>query len=41
MGLGLKPPRYLNPGDVVEVEISEIGTLRTPIVAREDIADQL
>lgn len=37
VGLGLKPPRYLTPGDVVETEISKIGVLRTPIVAREDL----
>lgn len=32
-GIGHKrtPPRYLKPGDTVEVEIERIGTLRTPI----------
>ena len=31
-GLGFDPPRYLRPGDVVEVEIDGIGTLRNPVV---------
>lgn len=30
------PPRYLLPGDVVEVEISEIGTLRNTVVEHAD-----
>ncbi|WP_127129431.1 fumarylacetoacetate hydrolase family protein [Georgenia sp. SYP-B2076] len=37
VGLGQTPPRYLKPGDVVETEISSLGMLRTPIVAREDL----
>ena len=28
VGLGLKPPRYLNPGDVVELGIEHLGTQR-------------
>lgn len=32
VGLGLTPPRYLHPGDVVEVEVASIGTLRNEIV---------
>lgn len=28
-----KPPRYLVPGDVVEVEVEGVGTLRNPVVA--------
>jgi len=28
VGLGLKPPRYLNPGDVVELGIDGLGTAR-------------
>lgn len=31
VGKGFKPPRYLNPGDVVEVTIDGIGTLRNII----------
>lgn len=27
IGAGMKPPKYLNDGDVVEVEIEKIGTL--------------
>jgi acylpyruvate hydrolase len=33
VGMGFKPPRYLNPGDEVLVEIEPIGTLRTTIAA--------
>ena len=32
VGAGMAPPQYLQPGDVVEVEIESIGVLRTPIV---------
>lgn len=28
VGLGMKPPRYLKPGDVVEVEIDQLGRQR-------------
>lgn len=41
VGLGLEPPRYLNPGDVVEVEVGSIGTLTNPIVSRADIESEL
>ncbi|HJU20665.1 MAG TPA: fumarylacetoacetate hydrolase family protein [Stellaceae bacterium] len=33
VGFARKPPLWMKPGDVVEVEISAIGTLRNPIVA--------
>jgi 2-keto-4-pentenoate hydratase/2-oxohepta-3-ene-1,7-dioic acid hydratase in catechol pathway len=32
IGHALKPPVYLKPGDVTEVEIDRLGTLRNPIV---------
>ena len=32
VGIGLTPPAYLAPGDVVEVTIDGIGTLRNPMV---------
>jgi 2-keto-4-pentenoate hydratase/2-oxohepta-3-ene-1,7-dioic acid hydratase in catechol pathway len=32
VGLGFDPPRWLHPGDVVEVTIEPIGTLRSTIV---------
>lgn len=32
VGMGMTPPRYLAPGDVVEVTISGIGTLRNTAV---------
>ena len=33
VGFARKPPLWMKPGDVVEVEISQIGVLRNPIVA--------
>ena len=33
-----KPPPWLKPGDVVEIEISGIGTLRNTVVAEEEVA---
>jgi 2-keto-4-pentenoate hydratase/2-oxohepta-3-ene-1,7-dioic acid hydratase in catechol pathway len=33
----MHPPEFLHPGDVVEVEVEGIGTLRNPIVSREDM----
>ncbi len=33
VGAARKPPLWMKPGDVVEVEITGIGTLRNPIVA--------
>ncbi len=32
-GARFDPPRYLRPGDVVEVEVSSIGVLRNPVIA--------
>jgi len=37
VGLGLDPPRYLNPGDVVELGIEGLGTSRQEAVAHESI----
>jgi 2,4-didehydro-3-deoxy-L-rhamnonate hydrolase len=37
VGVGRKPPRFLHPGDVVEVEVEGIGIVRNPIVSREDL----
>lgn len=31
VGLGMKPPVYLNIGDVVECEVDGIGTIRNPV----------
>lgn len=38
-GVGFKrePPRYLGPGDVVEVEIDRIGVLATPVVGADGV----
>jgi 2-keto-4-pentenoate hydratase/2-oxohepta-3-ene-1,7-dioic acid hydratase in catechol pathway len=33
VGFARKPPLWMKPGDVVEVEISRIGVLRNPVVA--------
>ena len=33
VGFARKPPIYLKPGDVFEVEVAGIGTLRNPLVA--------
>ena len=35
IGFARKPPVLLRPGDVVEVEVQGIGSLRTPIVSRD------
>lgn len=32
VGIGFDPPRYLQPGDVVEVTIDPIGTLSNPVI---------
>jgi 2-keto-4-pentenoate hydratase/2-oxohepta-3-ene-1,7-dioic acid hydratase in catechol pathway len=33
VGMARKPPLWLKPGDIVEVEISKIGVLRNSVVA--------
>jgi 2-keto-4-pentenoate hydratase/2-oxohepta-3-ene-1,7-dioic acid hydratase in catechol pathway len=33
VGAFRKPPVFLKPGDVVEVEIEKLGVLRNPVVA--------
>jgi len=38
VGMARKPPVFLKPGDVVEVEIEQLGTLKNPVVA--ECADQ-
>lgn len=40
VGIGRKPPLFLKPGDIVEVEVEEIGVVRNPIVNRECLALQ-
>ncbi|ADU51465.1 Ureidoglycolate lyase [Thermaerobacter marianensis DSM 12885] len=34
VGMGFDPPRFLRPGDVVEVEIAGLGRLMNPVVDR-------
>ncbi|HEY8488722.1 fumarylacetoacetate hydrolase family protein [Thermaerobacter litoralis] len=34
VGMGFDPPRFLRPGDVVEIEITGLGRLRNPVVDR-------
>jgi len=36
VGMARKPPVYLKPGDVVEVEIDRLGVLRNPVIADSD-----
>ena len=33
VGFLRKPPLFLKPGDVVEIEVEGIGTLRNPVIA--------
>ena len=33
VGLGRTPPRWLKPGEEVQIEIDKIGTLRNPVIA--------
>ena len=33
VGVARRPPVFLQPGDVVEVEIERVGLLRNPVVA--------
>ena len=33
VGVMRDPPIWIRPGDLVEVEISDVGTLRHPVVA--------
>lgn len=33
VGFVRKPPLFLKPGDVVEIEVEKVGTLRNPVVA--------
>jgi 2-keto-4-pentenoate hydratase/2-oxohepta-3-ene-1,7-dioic acid hydratase in catechol pathway len=35
VGLGFDPPKWIGPGDVVEVSITGLGTLRNEVVARD------
>lgn len=35
VGAGMQPPRFLQPGDVVEIVCEPIGRLRNPVVADE------
>ena len=37
VGFGRKPPMYMKPGDVVEVEIEAIGTLCNPVVQQAEM----
>jgi len=33
VGVAMKPPRFLQPGDVVKMEIEKLGTLENPVIA--------
>lgn len=32
VGKGFQPPKFLQPGDVIEIEVEGIGTLRNPVI---------
>jgi 5-carboxymethyl-2-hydroxymuconate isomerase len=34
-GMGFNPPKWLKPGDIVEIEVPEIGVLRNDVVAEK------
>jgi 2-keto-4-pentenoate hydratase/2-oxohepta-3-ene-1,7-dioic acid hydratase in catechol pathway len=31
VGIGFTPPKYLRPGDIVRVDITELGSLSNPV----------
>jgi 2-keto-4-pentenoate hydratase/2-oxohepta-3-ene-1,7-dioic acid hydratase in catechol pathway len=35
VGMGMKPPRFLRPGDVMELEVEGLGTQRQEVVAAD------
>lgn len=35
VGAGFHPPRWLHPGDTVEVEITGLGRLTSPVIASQ------
>jgi 2-keto-4-pentenoate hydratase/2-oxohepta-3-ene-1,7-dioic acid hydratase in catechol pathway len=37
VGFARKPPLWMKPGDTIEIEISQIGVLRNPVIAEEDM----
>ncbi len=39
VGFKRKPPRFLQPGDVVRVSVTGLGVLENPVVAEEETAD--
>lgn len=36
VGVAMKPPRFLQAGDVVKMEIEKLGTLENPVIAEPD-----
>lgn len=38
VGSARKPPVWMRPGDLLEVEIDRVGTLRNPVVAEEELS---
>lgn len=38
VGLGMKPPRFLGPGDILESWVEGVGTLRQEFVAASDLS---
>jgi 2-keto-4-pentenoate hydratase/2-oxohepta-3-ene-1,7-dioic acid hydratase in catechol pathway len=35
VGFARKPPVFLKPGDIVEIEIENLGILRNPVTAED------
>lgn len=36
VGMAMQPPRFLQPGDVVKMEIEKLGVLENPVIAEPD-----
>jgi 2-keto-4-pentenoate hydratase/2-oxohepta-3-ene-1,7-dioic acid hydratase in catechol pathway len=39
VGASMTPPRFLRPGDVVEIEVERIGIVRNPIIDRRQLVE--
>jgi 2-keto-4-pentenoate hydratase/2-oxohepta-3-ene-1,7-dioic acid hydratase in catechol pathway len=35
-GIRFDPPRFLKPGDVLRIDVSEVGSLQNPVIAEQD-----
>jgi 2-keto-4-pentenoate hydratase/2-oxohepta-3-ene-1,7-dioic acid hydratase in catechol pathway len=39
VGVGRNPQEWLKPGDIVEVEVEQIGVLKNPIISRAELSE--